>query len=218
MRSDEFWTYFSNSIKPQLAGRAETFQKIFEYMDQFDRPVGIVETGCVRVQGNWGGDGGSTLLFDAYAKAHPGSVVYSVDLSVDAVTVCRSMVSPCVKVHNGDSVAFLKNLADQPPADLPTLDLLYLDSYDVDLENPGPSAIHHLKELAAISPSLNPKTLVVLDDSPMTVIGVTDNVHFGVIGKPKIGGKGKYVAEYAEQIGAEPLFTAYQCGWTKFRK
>jgi len=65
MKSPEFWQFF-DAIRPQLANRADTFGKCFEYLDRFDRPVGILETGCTRQAGNWAGDGGSTVLFDRY--------------------------------------------------------------------------------------------------------------------------------------------------------
>jgi hypothetical protein len=35
-----------------------------------------------------------------------------------------------VQIHAGDSLAYLKPLADQPPAGLEFLDLLYLDFFD----------------------------------------------------------------------------------------
>jgi hypothetical protein len=73
MRSPNFWSWFDGIAGPQLAHRTEGFRKVFDYLDRFDRPVGIVETGCVRQQDNWEGDGQSTILFDKYAASHPGS-------------------------------------------------------------------------------------------------------------------------------------------------
>jgi hypothetical protein len=217
MRSPEFWNYFDRVAAPRLDLRAQTFARIFEYLDQFDRPVGIVETGCVRQKDNWAGDGQSTVLFDKYAEFHGMSVVFSVDCDPDAVAVCQSMVSDRVRIHSGESVAYLKSLTDHPPPGLEFVDLLYLDSYDVDLEDPLPSAIHHLKELAAISPMISSKTLVVIDDSPFSLVGVPDgNGSIKLIRPPKIGGKGQLIAEYAIQIEAEVVFTGYQCGWVGF--
>ncbi len=217
MKSAEFWDYFNGSVKPHLGRRSESFTKIFDYLDRFDRPVGIIETGCVREKGNWDGDGGSTLLFDKYASCHDGSVVHSVDIDKKATDLCRSLVSDKVTVHTGDSVAYLKTLADNPPAGLKSVDLLYLDSFDVDYENVFPSAFHHVKELIAISPLIHAGTLVVVDDSPPLLSGYFIDNAFHVIQKAKVDGKGKFVAAYAEHIGAVPYFTSYQCGWTKFR-
>jgi FkbM family methyltransferase len=217
MKSDAFWQYFSG-IRPQLAARANTFGRIFEYLDRFDRPVRIVETGCTRDAGNWGGDGGSTVLFDKYAECHPGSVVYSVDIDPAATALCRTLVSTRVQVHTGDSVDFLKSLADMPPTDFIAIDLLYLDSYDVDFENPHPSAMHHMKELVAVAPLLQPETLVVVDDSPSSFTAVVgEGGQIGLVAPVRVGGKGKYVAEYAQNIRAEKLFESYQCGWIGMR-
>ena len=73
MRSPDFWSWFDGIAGPQLAHRTEGFRKVFDHLDRFDRPVGIVETGCVRQQDTWAGDGQSTILFDRYAELHPRS-------------------------------------------------------------------------------------------------------------------------------------------------
>jgi hypothetical protein len=217
MRSEAFWTYF-DTIKPQLAARAATLTRIFEYLDGFDRPVGIVETGCCRQAGNWTGDGGSTLLFDRYAQCHPGSAVLTVDIDPAATALCRSLVSSLVRIHTGDSVAFLRSLADAPPPDLPAVDLLYLDSYDVNFDDVFPSAFHHMKELVAIAPLVRARTLVVVDDSPSAFTGfINAEGQVLLVAPPKVGGKGKFVGEYAQHIGAEKIFESYQCGWTGMR-
>jgi FkbM family methyltransferase len=217
MKSAEFWQFY-DALRPQLAHRAGTLARIFEYLDRFDRPLGIVETGCARQRDNWRGDGGSTLLFDKYAEFHPGTIIYTVDLDAAATQLCQSMVSSRVKVHTGDSVAFLKALSDNPPADLPSVDMLYLDSYDVDFDHVVPSAVHHLKELVAIAPLLSPETLVVVDDAPASFVGFMGaEGQLSLVAPPKVGGKGKYVAEYAQQVGAEKVFEAYQCGWIRMR-
>jgi hypothetical protein len=217
VKSDIFWHYFETEVRPKLAVRADTFARIFAYLDAFDRPVGIVETGCVRKSGNWAGDGGSTILFDKYAECHPGSFVHTVDIDPQATALCRALVTERVAIHTGDSVAFLKRFADAPPPGFPSIDLLYLDSFDLDPDNIFPSAFHHMKELTAISPAIRPETLVVVDDSPSSFLGVIENGKLMPISTPKIGGKGKLIAEYAGHIGAEQVFMGYQCGWTRFR-
>jgi hypothetical protein len=217
MRSNEFWQYYE-TMRPLLGARATSFARTFEWLDRFDRPVGIVETGCTRQPGNWSGDGGSTMLFDKYAEFRAGTFVYTVDIDPAATELCRSLVSERVRVHTGDSVGFLKSLSDAPPADLPFLDLLYLDSYDVNFDDVFPSAFHHMKELLAASPLIHPQTLVVVDDSPFSFtgyVGPEGQVH--IVTAPKASGKGKLIAEYAQQVGAEKMFEGYQCGWTRLR-
>jgi hypothetical protein len=207
MDSVEFWTFFDQIARPKLGMRADTFAAMFSYLDRFNRPVGIVETGCARKKDNWQGDGQSTLLFDKYTEHHPGSFVHTVDIDKDATATCGAMVSSRVSVHTGDSVAFLKSL------DVSPIDLLYLDSFDLDMKYPLPSAIHHLKELVAIAPMISPETLVVVDDSPSALIGVPDGKGQFKRLRQRIAGKGQLIAEYAEAIGVKPYFVGYQCGW-----
>jgi hypothetical protein len=219
MRSATFWHFFDTEAAPKLMHRADTFRKTFDYLDRLNRPIGIVETGCARTKDNWRGDGESTLLFDHYVKNHAGSLVFSVDIDATATALCKSMVSDRVKVHTGDSVKFLDGLVQHHPSEMPTIDLLYLDSFDVDLYAPWPSAIHHFKELMAISPLLSPQTLVVVDDSPSMGFGYVDNSEFVTFPyKPRIGGKGLLIADYADAIGVHPYFTGYQCGWIGLKR
>jgi hypothetical protein len=210
--SEEFWKYYDESAAPHLRYRSESFRWIFAHLDRLDRPVGIVETGCVR-RNDWD-DGRSTVLFSKYAEYHPGSVVYSVDLDPAAIALCRSAAGERARVHCGDSVAFLKSLSDSRPADLIAVDLLYLDSYDVSFESPLPSAIHHLKELTAVTPLISADTLVVVDDSPVSVLGVQrGRGRVQAMSKPLITGKGKLIAEYAAQVGGRQVLSEYQVGW-----
>jgi hypothetical protein len=215
MDKETFWNYFNNEISSRLSIRQQTFRKMFEYLDSFQRPVFIVETGCVRNSNTYEGEGQSTILFDRYANANPDSVVYTVDLDPKATQLCQSLVSEKVKVHTGDSIAFLREISTKPPQPFATIDLLYLDSYDVDFANPHPSALHHIKELLAASPLVTDKTLVVVDDSPSDVSMLfNEGGTVTFLNKPKISGKGKYIAEYAEAVAARLEFAAYQCGWT----
>lgn len=213
---DSFLERFDAEFAPRLALRANSFRAMFRHLETLDLPeILIVETGCARQAGNWAGDGQSTVLFDQYvgflkAAGRQGRVI-SVDLSADAVAACRALVSGNVEVNEGDSVAFLSRLASAPT--LPPA-LVYLDSYDLDSAWPLPSAIHHLKELCAIRPLLEPWTLVAVDDAPSQVDCVLDGDKATFVRSPRIGGKGLLVAEYADAVGAQLVFSGYQAGWT----
>lgn len=216
MKNLQFWQYFDTQAAAPLAHRQATFRYIFEFLDRLDRPVFIVETGCVRKADYWA-DGQSTILFDKFAAGLPGSVIRTVDLNPQATALCKTLVSSTVDVHTGDSVAFLHGLAKNPPDHFQHIDLLYLDSYDVELSAPHPSALHHLKELIAVSPLIGPDTLIVVDDAPKEVHYVPQGDSGAIfITDPRISGKGKYVAEYAESIGAKRVFSDYQAGWIGF--
>ena len=213
MNTPVFWNFFEDIAFPQLAHRQSSMRYIFEYLDRKNRPVFIVETGCVRKAGNWGGDGQSTILFDRFSTQWPGSAMYSVDIDPVATALCQTLVNTSTRVHTGDSVLFLRDLARNPPEGFSHADVLYLDSYDVDFDNPHLSALHHMKELLAASSLIGPETLIVVDDSPLEAAFIVSENDFIFFTQPKISGKGKYVADYARAIGLKPVFTGYQSGW-----
>ena len=49
------------------------------------------------------------------------------------------------------------------------VDLVYLDSYDLDPAAPTPAALHGLAELDAIRPALRDGALLLVDDTPSSV-------------------------------------------------
>jgi hypothetical protein len=213
MNNLEFWRFFDTDAYPNLGHRQPSLKYVFEYLDNLARPVFVVETGCVRNVGNWVGDGQSTILFDRFVSQLPGSVMHSVDLDPKATALCNSLVSNNVQLHTGDSVAFLRNLARNPPTGFRHIDVLYLDSFDLDLANPHPSALHHMKELLAISTLVGPQTLVVVDDAPLEAMFTLSSNTVTFVSTMAISGKAKYVAAYAETIGLKPVFSGYQAGW-----
>ena len=142
--------------------------------------------------------------------------MHSVYLDPAATALCRKLVSSSVQLHTGDSVAFLRALARNPPPGFKYIDVLYLDAFDVDFASPHPSALHHMKELVAISTLIGPQTLVVVDDSPLEASYFISSKTVTFVTKPVVSGKAKYVAEYAEAIGLAPVFTGYQAGWIGF--
>ena len=217
----EFWTYY-NEVAAKLSQREHSFRKMFEYLDLIIGKIIIVETGCVRNPDPWAmtGEGHSTLLFDQYVKKrNDGSMVFTVDINPESVAVCRTLVSNSVTIYEGDSVSYLNNLSQKLLSEGHFINLLYLDSYDVDFNYWYPSAAHHLKELLSARRAINSNTLVVVDDSPMNANLVLDNegtYHLDKFYKPIVGGKGRLVAEYADQVGAKTLFSHYQHGWNGF--
>ena len=80
------------------------------------------------------------------------------------------------------------------------IDFLYLDSYDIERDNPHPSQLHHVKELCAVIRHLRKGSIICVDDHDAFFTG-------GKIGK------GNYVKEFMEAIGAELLYEGYQIVW-----
>jgi len=221
MKNTDFWIYFNDVCAPQLAHREKTFRKIFEYLDTLDGPLCIVETGCARLENNWSGDGQSTVMFDKYvaARDQSESICYTVDISHQSVEECKKLVSDRVVVNQDDSVHYLSNLNRQLASDNKTINLLYLDSFDLDMQYWFASAAHHLKELLAIFRCVDEKTLVVVDDCPLNVNFVPgEGQQVMSLTPPEIGGKGRLVAEFASASGASLLFAEYQAGWNGFNR
>jgi len=213
-----FWTFFDKEAGPQLGRREKTFRHMFQFLDAINGPVTIVETGCARIADNWLGDGQSTVLFDRYVTHRDStSIVHSVDISEDAVKQARALVSDRAKVTKEDSVVFLTQLAEQFAREGKTIDLLYLDSFDLDWVHWYPSAIHHLKELCATMRVIRKDTLVAVDDCPLEASFVPNLQNQAeIVQGPFVGGKGRLVAEFASGCGAKTVFASYQAAWTGF--
>lgn len=119
-------------------------------------PAMIVETGSSA----WGTN--STLLFDAYCNSFGGHC-HTVDIRLEPMLQLRKLVTNSSSLYCNDSVSFLNTLII--PDD--NIDLLYLDSWDVDWADPIPSAIHGLNEYLAAIRNLRPGALVLIDDTPI---------------------------------------------------
>ena len=219
----DFYQWF-DSISAKLGNREISFRKIFKYLDSQSTPIIIVETGCLRVRENFL-DGQSTLLFDKYTLSRGGkSKVYTVDINSSSTSVCKQTVSSNVEITTDDSVCYLNKLTHKFFTDKTKVSMFYLDSFDVDWRYPYPSAVHHLKELAAITKILHKDTLVVVDDSP-AIGNLTKNGNelaesWKILKSPPptIGGKGSLVHEYASHVKAKLIFSHYQTAWNDFNK
>lgn len=187
----------SHPINP-IRNRAFSFEIIFKLLDKKeDKNFFIVETGCMRSDHgeiSFGDDGASTYIFDDFINYYDGQVV-SVDIDINNVTHAQKFVSNKTKIFCSDSVKFLSKL----PKDR-KIDFLYLDSYDVERENPHPSQLHHLKELCAAIDKLSKGSIVCVDDHDAFFTG-------GKIGK------GNYIKDYMCNIGLKPIYEEYQIVW-----
>lgn len=164
-----FSTAYSNE-KDYLANRCdirriETFQKTLDLMEERGARC-VVETGTQRSGFSCQNDGCSTSIFADWARDH-GAVFYSVDINRGAIETAQRALRGESKMHQlsfdhvglvcSDSIPFLKSFGQQ-------IDMLYLDSYDIDVQNPWPSQQHHLKEIIAALPWITENTVILLDD------------------------------------------------------
>lgn len=177
---------FDELYASKLGKRKGTFRKMFEMMEALERPLNIIETGCVRILGNWEGDGQSSVMLDRFLHHHNSCHLDIYDISQDHVNKCKTVVShPNTTVHCQDSVKGLWEYSAN-------VDVLYLDSFDVDFNNTFPSAFHHIKEMCSIIRHLSPGAIVMVDDNMNNK------------------GKGQYIHEFMNNIGATVVMDEYQ--------
>ncbi len=117
----------------------------------------IIETGSSA----WGTN--SSLLFDGYVRNFGGSFE-TVDLRVEPLLKLQDQCSPNTQLHCNDSVNFLKQWTSKNKG--VKIDLLYLDSWDVEWSNPNPSGLHGLAEFLSISNHMQKGSLLLIDDTP----------------------------------------------------
>jgi len=192
MKRDFFEIFFSRYY-PFLDKRKNTFKQMFMYLESLNKEnYLIVETGTTRYINDLEGDGNSTIMFDLYLNHQRNGILYTVDLHAPNCAVAQEHTSNKTTIIVGDSVNFLNKFPNPEE-----IDLLYLDSIDFQWDDQHPSSLHHLKELTTIYAKLKPGCLIVVDDN--------------FEGE----GKGKYVSEFLEEIGAKLYFNEYQIGYIK---
>ena len=190
----DFKSAYDVHLRPRLDKRADGFAVIFDRLDKHPRPL-IVETGCLRVPDNWAGDGQSTFQFDWYARERQGSV-FTIDINSASIDSARRACSGTTSTILNDSRPALHSLGQNcaRPASL-----LYLDSFDLDLNDPMPSAMHHATEMMAARGLIGEGTIVCVDDFDVPPLGA--------------GGKGLIVDQFMASIGARLLYSGYQKIW-----
>lgn len=147
----------------------------------------IVETGTVRQVDNWEGDGQSTLVWNHLAADRNGSVI-TIDINPAGAQLVTDLELDHVTALTGDSLTILPTLTGP-------INLLYLDSFDINFEHPQPAADHHLAELFAAQHLLQSGSIVAVDDN-------YDDA-----------GKGSEVASYFERHGVVEIITGYVRAW-----
>lgn len=173
-----------------LGHRAHTMRAALVRLKQTGGRL-IVESGCCRQEGNWAGDGQSTLVFAAYGRKFAAAVM-SADVDPAAVRLAQRLV----KEHCGTDVHVTVRCGDaerEIAAVNQPIDLLYLDSLDFRPQNPGPSQERAWREFEAAEPWLHEESVVLIDDC--------DLPH---------GGKGGMLIPEMERRGWRVLMREYQ--------
>ena len=191
MANTDIFKAFAATFAPELSGskRWQAMLRIAMELCILQRPVEIVETGCIRDATSWLGDGQSTVLF-AWLVARLGGTASAVDLDPGACRVARREC-PNTIVENDDSLRYLMR------ARLHAVDLLWLDS--MDYAPPYPlSELHHAGELAIAYPRLKSGCLIAIDDC-----------------HTEDQGKQTFVRAFFERMQIAPIHASYVTIWRK---
>lgn len=125
------------------------------------QPATIIETGSSA----WGFD--STRLWATRVSVFGGEL-WSVDIRPEPREALGNL-GEAVFLEVQDSVNFLEDFQERTSAG--GVQFAFLDSYDLDLDNPVPSMEHGLKEFNALLPMLERGSLVLIDDTPRSASG-----------------------------------------------
>jgi predicted O-methyltransferase YrrM len=198
---DEMLKATNYSERMACVDREPTFLAMCEFIrgraQIVDEPM-IFETGCVRSVDDWGA-GNSTVIFDLLLQEIGMGYLTSVDITPAHVELARGQIRwKHSEVLCDNSLKVLARWTTP-------IDLLYLDSYDLDIKDGHPSALHHMMELALAWQHLRRPAM----------IGVDDNFS-GEYRKPAHRypwSKGKYVRQFFEQLNIKPLIDTQQTIW-----
>lgn len=119
------------------------------------KPLQILETGTSA----WGAD--STRLWDEYVRVAGGRVL-SADIRQEPSLILKGKVSQLTQFSVSDSVEFLTDLANNHFQ----ADLIYLDSFDVDWDDPSPAEEHGGKEFEIAKTIVRVGGIILIDDTP----------------------------------------------------
>lgn len=153
-------------INSNSVNRMNYYDFILNKLYSLNRPIIVVETGTM-----WNGlennQGAFTLIFADFIKNYTRGKIITVDISTDHISNCQEFTkefSDVIDYIVSDSVYYLKSLGDDFVS---KIDLIFFDSYDVNLDEPLPSQIHHLRELLSIYDRLSDTVSLAVDDNLM---------------------------------------------------
>jgi hypothetical protein len=151
---DDSYKMFSDKPGKRKHINYLTFKKLFDEMKDLKNPI-ILESGIASAGTQ------STYLFNEYVKKY-GGFFWSVDTNKRLVDMHQGNMCPATTLVCDDSVSFFKNWSKSHEE----VNVVYLDSYDLDFYNPFPSGNHGLAEYRALMPVLKKNTLMLIDDTP----------------------------------------------------
>lgn len=145
--------------RPEQESYLRFLEEVGPRLIQANKPLHILETGSMHTRGSRS----FTLLFGHLAQMTSGRLT-TVDIDPVGLQQCRDITQAyanSITYVCQDSVTYLESLSR---AGIQKLDLLILDSWDLNVFDPLPSQIHHLRELLAVVKDLK-DCVVVVDDN-----------------------------------------------------
>lgn len=146
--------------KVPLTDRVNQLNKVTEILkNHFPfETINVIETG-----GSYNWDDGMVGYYFAYLANKTNGQFTSVDINPDlhqAVIDAYKIADPTFKITHitDDSLNLLKN-----PPYIPNL--VHLDSWDVNLKDPLPSALHGWREFEAIESKMPSGSIIIIDDN-----------------------------------------------------
>jgi predicted O-methyltransferase YrrM len=234
---EEWREEFMESFYKVLDIRKDSFYAVFDLLLKMEKSsYNIIETGTTQYFNRWMESGQSTLMWDRFVNTggRDGAII-SIDLDENSCEKARRITSDKVNVINGDSVETLKNLTAAMEETGETVDVIYLDSWDVTTENweggrggEDAPALHALRELEAILPRLSAGGIVLVDDNMIENLSSADEIRKlfyefekAQPGKPwvydesvGVRGKGRLVKEYMDaREDCMRFYYGWQMAW-----
>jgi predicted O-methyltransferase YrrM len=145
--------------RPEQESYLRFLEEVGPRLIQANKPLHILETGSMHTRGSRS----FTLLFGHLAQMTSGRLT-TVDIDPVGLQQCRDITQAyanSITYVCQDSVTYMESLSR---AGIQKLDLLILDSWDLNVFDPLPSQIHHLRELLAVVKDLK-DCVVVVDDN-----------------------------------------------------
>jgi len=145
--------------RPEQESYLRFLEEVGPRLIQANKPLHILETGSMHTRGSRA----FTLLFGHLAQMTSGRLT-TVDIDPVGLQQCRDITqayADSITYVCQDSVSYLESLSRD---EVQKLDLLILDSWDLNVFDPLPSQIHHLRELLAVVKNLE-DCVVMVDDN-----------------------------------------------------
>jgi len=158
MNLEKAYKWYKSNSKKSKQNRYRQLEKVIEEIkDEFNfkKIVGI-ETGASQDKN----DGAVGLFFAKLCELTDGEF-HSVDNNKDVHNQSKIMYDKFglkVEHYLQDSIEFLKNTKVIP-------NLIHLDSWDLNLLNPFPSALHGWREFIAIEDKMPIGSVIIIDDN-----------------------------------------------------